>query len=227
MKRISNVLWGTVLITVGIIFALNALEIADINIFFDGWWTLFIIVPCFIDLFTEENKTGNIIGLIIGICLLLCCQGVLNFSLVFKLIIPVILVIIGLSLIFKDTLKTKIKEEIRKLNNKNPNGKEYCSTFGGQNVEFSNEKFNGCELTAVFGGLKCDLREAIIEENCVVNVSSIFGGITVYTPENVNVKIVSTSIFGGVSDGRKAKTKDAKVTIYINATCLFGGVEIK
>ena len=227
MKKMNSVLWGIVLIAIGVIFGLNALEIADINFFFDGWWTLFIIVPCFIDLFTEQEKTGNIIGLIIGVCLLLCCQGILNFSLVLKLIVPIVLVIIGLSMIFKDTIKTKIKEDVRKLNKKNPNSREYCSTFGGQDVDYSKEEFKGCELTAVFGGLKCDLKDAIIEENCVVNASVIFGGITIYTPENVNVKVVSTPIFGGVSDQRKVKSKDSKVTIYINATCVFGGVEIK
>ena len=227
MKKMGNVLWGIVLIVIGVIFGLNALEITDINIFFDGWWTLFIIVPCFIDLFIDEEKTGSIIGLLIGVCLLLCCQGILDFSLVFKLMIPIILVIVGLSMIFKDALKTKVKEDIKKLNKRNPNSKEYCSTFGGQNVDFTNEIFKGCELTAVFGGVKCNLKDATIEENCVINTSVIFGGVTIYTPENVNVKIVSTSIFGGVSDERKIKTKDSKVTIYINATCVFGGVEIK
>ena len=227
MKRIGSILWGIVLIFVGVIFGLNALEIADINIFFDGWWTLFIIVPSFINLFMDQDKTGNIIGLIIGICLLLCCRGILNFSVVLKLIVPVILIVIGLSMIFKDALKTKIKEEIKRINKRNPNTREYCSTFGEQNVDFSKEKFNGCELTAVFGGLKCDLREAVIEENSVVNISSIFGGITVYVPEDINVKIVTTPIFGGVSDDRKVKTKDSKVTLYINATCVFGGVEVK
>ena len=49
MNNYSNVLWGFVLIIIGIVFGLNALDITDINIFFDGWWTLFIIVPCFID----------------------------------------------------------------------------------------------------------------------------------------------------------------------------------
>ena len=66
MKKTSNILWGLVLVALGVIFALNALDIADFNIFFDGWWTLFIIVPCTVGLFTEREKTGNIIGTIIG-----------------------------------------------------------------------------------------------------------------------------------------------------------------
>lgn len=39
---------GIVLIILGPIVGGNTLGITNINIFFDGWWTLFIIVPCFI-----------------------------------------------------------------------------------------------------------------------------------------------------------------------------------
>ena len=66
MKKISNLLWGLIFILVGVVFGLNALGISDINIFFDGWWTLFIIVPCFIGLFNDDDKSGNLIGLIIS-----------------------------------------------------------------------------------------------------------------------------------------------------------------
>lgn len=71
MKKVSSVILGLLLIVVGVIFALNALNIADIDIFFDGWWTLFIIVPCGVGLFTEREKTGNLIGIAIGVFLLL------------------------------------------------------------------------------------------------------------------------------------------------------------
>ena len=225
MNKIGNLLWGLVFIIVGIIFGLNVLDITNINIFFDGWWTLFIIVPCFIGLFKDKEKTGNLIGLIIGVCLLLGCMGIVEFTLIWKLMVPAILVMIGLSFIFKDTLSSKVKKEIKKLNKTET--KEYCSCFSGQTIDFNNEEFKGCSISAVFGGVKCDLKNAIIKDDVVINANSIFGGITIYVPEGVNVKIGSTSIFGGVSDERKNKTNDAKYTVYINATSMFGGVEIK
>lgn len=223
--KLSNVLWGIVLIVVGVIFGINALDIADINIFFDGWWTLFIIVPCFIGLFSDKDKSGNVIGLIIGICLLLGCQDIIDFDLIWKLMLPVILVSIGLSFIFKDAFNNKVNKEIKRLNKNG--GKEYCATFGGQTVDYTKEEFDGCTLTAVFGGVKCDLKAAVIKGDTVINTSAIFGGVTIIVPDDVNVKISSTPIFGGVSDERKNKTTDAKYTIYINATSIFGGVEIK
>ena len=225
MNKISNLLWGLVFIVVGVIFGLNALNITDINIFFDGWWTLFIIVPCFIGLFKDEDKTGNLIGLIIGVCLLLGCIDIVEFALIWNLMVPAVLVMIGLSFIFKDDLNSKVRKEIKKLNKTET--KEYCSCFSGQTIDFNNEEFMGCSVSAVFGGVKCDLRNAIINSDVVINATSIFGGITIYVPESVNVKISSTSIFGGVSDERKNKTKDSEHTIYVNTTSMFGGVEIK
>ena len=75
MKKANSFFWGLALVAVGVFLGLNAFGITDINIFFDGWWTLFIIVPCTIGLFTDYDKTGNLIGILIGLVLLLCCQG--------------------------------------------------------------------------------------------------------------------------------------------------------
>ena len=228
MKKIANVLWGIVLITIGVIIGLNALDITHINIFFSGWWTLFIIIPCFIGLFNEKDKTGNIIGLFIGIVLLLCAQNLLRFDIVWKLALPTILVIIGISIIFKNSLNSKFNNEIEKINQISNKDSEYCSTFSSQDIGFENQEFKGANLTAVFGGVKCDLRKSIINEDQVVNCSAIFGSIEIIPSEEINIKVKSNSIFGGVSNERKNKeiNKELK-TVYINAFCLFGGVSIK
>lgn len=228
MNKFKNFLWGIVLIILGVILGLNALDITHINIFFDGWWTLFIIVPCFIGLLTEPGKTGNFIGLVIGVVLLLCCLNVLNFELVWKLLLPAILIIIGLSFLFKDSLHSKINKEIKKINQSKNKENEYCSTFSSQDVDYDDEVFQGANLTSVFGGLNLDLRKSTIKENQVINCSAIFGGIDIYVPKNVKVKVKSNSIFGGVDNHHKHDEKsEDKHTLYINSTCLFGEVEIK
>ena len=227
MKKSRNILWGLVLIILGLIFGGNALGITDINLFFDGWWTLFIIIPCFIGLFKENEKTGNVIGLLIGVALLLACQDVIDFNLIGKLWLPIVLVCIGASIIFKDVIGGKVNEQIKKLNENKTNQNEYCATFSGQDIKLDGEKFTGADLTAVFGGIECDLRKAVIESDVVINASSIFGGIDIFVPENVKVKVKSSSIFGGVSDKKKHSENAEANTVYINATCLFGGVEIK
>lgn len=224
MKNMSKMLWGILLIIMGITIALNSLEIMDINIFFSGWWTLFIIIPCFISLFDEkEGKTGNIIGLFIGIFLLLGAQGLLPFEIILKLIVPSILICIGLSLIFKNAIQ---KEIVEKIKIGRQNGLEnMTATFSEQKFEREEEEFNGANLDAVFGSITLDLRDAKLKEETIIEASAIFGGITIITPKDATVRVRPTSIFGGTTN--IASKKDAKKIIYINAFSLFGGIEIK
>lgn len=225
MKKISSVIWGIVLIAVGAIFALNALNITKIEVFFDGWWTLFIIVPCAVGLFTDREKTGNIIGLAIGVFLLLCCQDILSFSMLWKLFVPAIIVLIGLKLIFNGLFGNKANEIIAKIKRNGGELKAACATFSGCDLNYDGEIFEGAELTAVFGGVECDLRNAVIEKDCAIQVSAIFGGIDILVSDTVNVKVNSNCIFGGISN--KTSVHNGAPTIYVNGTCMFGGVEIK
>ncbi len=107
MKNFGNVLWGIVLIIIGIIVGGNALGITNINIFLMDGGHFLSSLPCFIGLFKEREKTGNIIGLLIGVALLLSCQNILDFDMIWKLALPAVLIIMGLSFIFKDTFDKK------------------------------------------------------------------------------------------------------------------------
>lgn len=201
MKKTSAVLWGIVLIAAGVIWALNEFNIMHINIFFDGWWTLLIIVPCAIGLFTEREKTGNLFGIVIGGLLLLCCRDILSFSVLWKLLVPAIIVIVGLKLLLTGLFGNKANEIIKqqKLEGKAP--KTGCAIFSGYDLNYGGEVFEGAELTAVFGG------------------------IDILVPNNVNVKVNANSIFGGVSN--KTAVHPTAPTVYIGGTCIFGGVDIK
>lgn len=227
MKRISSVLWGVVLIAVGVVLALNAFEITRINLFFDGWWTLIIIVPSVIGLFTDYDKSGSIIGICIGVFLLLCCQGVLNFGMFWKLLIPMIVVVIGVKMILGNLSGDKGEQVFKRLKAENGEIRNGAAVFSGATMDYTGEVFEGAELEAVFGGMKCDLRNAVIQSNCVIHASAVFGGIDIYVPENVNVKVNSHSIFGGVSGKEHRNHPENSYTLYLNATCMFGGVEVK
>ena len=60
----------------------------------------------------------------------------------------------------------------------------------------------------------------------MIEANSIFGGITLYVPKNICVKITSVPIFGGVSDERRERNTTSENTLYIKANCMFGGVTI-
>lgn len=227
MKKSKTIIWGIILIIAGILLAVNSLGIADINIFFDGWWTLIIIIPCFIGLFTESDKVGNLIGILIGVFLLFCCQNILSFDLFLKLVFPIVIIAVGAKMIFgsfKSSKSTKVMDEVV---SSGGNVRNTTATFSGQDVNYSGEIFSGAEYNAIFGGIKCDLRGAVIDKDCVIKATAIFGGIDIFLPPNVNVKVNSNSFFGGISNKAHQNSSANTVTIYIEGTCLFGGVDIK
>lgn len=218
MKKISTVIVGIVFIVVGVIVGLNSFGITNINIFFDGWWTLLIIIPAINGLVTNEEKTGSIIWLIIGIALLLGCQDLISFDILWKLTLPVILVFIGLSIVFNNNGKKGSKDT---------DDNEYCACFSGQTIKYDGKDFKGAEVNAIFGGITIDLTNAKVKDGAVIDATAVFGGVTILIPEDLKVEIKSTSVFGGVSDKTKNKEKKDKVTLHVNGCSIFGGVDIK
>lgn len=222
MKKLNRALWGIVLAAAGVLFALNALEITKIDVFFDGWWTLFILIPCFVGLFTERDKTGNIIGLLVGVFLLLCSRDILDFSMVWKLLLPAILFIIGIKMICSSIWGKKTDA----LPTKAGSGPVIArAIFGGRDLNYEGQVFEGGEITAIFGGVDCNLKNAIIKKDCAIRATAIFGGIDILVPANVNVVVNSVSVFGGFSNETVAQPDVP--TIYIKGFCMFGGVDIK
>ena len=59
MKQFRSIIWGIAIIALGVILGGNALGWFSIDIFFDGWWTLFIIVPSAIKLVFLCNFKKN------------------------------------------------------------------------------------------------------------------------------------------------------------------------
>lgn len=227
MKRRNQVLWGVILVGIGLLLGLNALGITHINLFFDGWWTLFIIVPCAVGLVSGKDVTGNLIGIGIGAFLLLCCQDILDFGTLWKLVFPVIIVLFGVKMIFGSRLDRASSDVIKRIQAGSGQVPYGTAVFTGEKMNFSGEVFHGAELNAVFGGVDCDLRNAIIDQDCVIQASAVFGGIDIYVPANVNIKVSSNSIFGGVSNKTANYHDELAPTIYIKCNCMFGGVDIK
>lgn len=225
MKTFKNLFLGIFFIAVGIIFALNTIGITDIDIFFDGWWSLFIIVPSFLSLIADRDKSGAIIGLVLGVSLLLAAQNVIEYSSIIKLILPLILVIIGIKLILSTVFKKAGKNN--NFIQQTLAGKEYSAVFSGHELKFDNEIFEGATLNAVFGGIDCDIRNAIIENDVFIKASAVFGGIDIILPDNVNVKTKTSALFGGVSEKKKRQCIEGAKTVYINADTIFGGIDIK
>jgi predicted membrane protein len=226
-SKFSNVMWGFIFIIVGIFYAGNTFNLWDFKLFFDGWWTLFIIIPCLIGIVENGFSTGNTIGLIVGILLLLSSQGIINSRIISKLIVPVIFILIGIKIIFKDSFFNKTMYKSNDMNINRDGCLEYTAILSSQKDTYPNQQFYGASILAILGGMELNLMNARINEDIVINSTSIFGGVDIIVPSNVNVKISSIPIFGGASNKARPCMNANAPTIYINATCIFGGLDSK
>ncbi|MDD5935838.1 MAG: LiaF-related protein [Clostridiales bacterium] len=286
-KNTSNYLIGGIFVLLGIFLAGRATGFINFSIFFDGWWSLFVIVPCFISLFGNNgDKTGSLIGLCIGLLLLLSAQDIIQWRMFGPLCGAAILILVGARMLFPkkqikyDDVNYKTYEnntnqgsQQNQQNNyqqnytqngtSNPSGYSYTYTnqdnsnpfeknysnsqqnyqsarqsggsvactavFSGRELHFDNEVFSGAVLSAVLGGIEIDLRNAIIRENVVIEAKAIMGGIDIYVPNYVRVVVNCTPILGGVDNKTVTPmgANEQTITIYLNATCVLGGIDVK
>lgn len=228
-KQIKPIIWGIAIIALGVIYGGNAIGLFNFNVFFDGWWTLFIIIPSAISLLTEREKLGSLTALAVGVILLLAAQDVFSYDVAWKAILAVVLIVIGLSIIVKSTFHNKNDKEVEKKvkdlgDDKNMDSQ--VAVFSGSDRAYNNEAFPGSNLTAIFGGVEVDLRNAIFTKDTVIKAFCLFGGIDIKVPEDIQIKTRSGFIFGGISDERKDDSNKGKHTIYIDAAGGFGGISI-
>ena len=222
MKKLTGIIIGAILIACGVVYILDIFGIADINFSFDGWWALFIIVPCFSGLFTNKEKFGNLLGLTCGILLLLAAQDVFDYKMVWKTVVPIIIILLGIKLIVKSTSSQKASTYTEK------GQKENIAAFSSKTIDFADEEITVAKIGAVFGGAKCNLTDAKIKDGSQLDLFCAFGGADIIVPENVNVEVNTFCLFGGISDKRVIKPVDKDgVTLKINGFCIFGGADIK
>ena len=216
-KTLSRILWGIILIAIGVLLGLHHLDLLPFDLFFDGWWSLFIIVPSVMGLITDKNKWGAFIGLLFGVFFLLSAQNVLHIQLLWKLILPVVIVLIGLKMLWGNREKKH-----------GPYVSSRCvAVFAGQELRCDGQQFRDMDVTAVFGGVEVFAANAIITKDCTLNIAAVFGGVEVYLPANVNVIVASHGIFGAVENLRQLPPVEGLPTVTINAEAVFGGVDIQ
>lgn len=229
MDKTRSIIWGIAIVALGIIFGGNALGLFSLNIFFDGWWTLFIIIPSIISLFTDKEKLSSLGFLAAGVILLLAAQNVFSYDVAWKAILAVVLILIGISIIIKNIFHNKNDKEVAKKIEDLKNDKvmdSQMAIFSGNDRVYNDEVFSGSNLVAVFGGVDLDLRNAKFTKDTIIKAFCLFGGIDIKVPADVQVKIKSGFIFGGISDERKSNSNKSKHTIYLDAAGGFGGINL-
>lgn len=216
MKKANGVFIGLLFIVVGLLYACSALDLFHFSIFFPGWWTLFIIIPCLYALTRKnEDKTGPVIGLAIGICFLINAQD-FSFHIDFwPMAVAVLCIVIGYRMIVPQKKKEHKKSGYTDHTyNAGGNGNNQTATgtegTNGNNGAF----FNGASAGAgtYTGGTG------------YVNASAIFGGKDIRVDNECFTGADITVVMGAVD----LNLKNAIISedVYINISAVMGGIDI-
>lgn len=216
-EKLANILWGLLWIGIGVFVFGKVMGFWEVPVLFPGWWTLLIIFPSFVSMIKNGIRPVNSIFMLCGVLLLLERNHVIESGTLGKILVPAIFFIIGVCILLR-SLFGGTKQHY--------NGSEgYSATFAGNVITATESPFTGCEADAVFGGLDLDLTGVTIEDGAVIEASAIFGGIDIKVPAGVNVKVKRTELFGGAKS--RVSNQSGAPVLYVNALCMFGGVDIK
>lgn len=218
---------GIVLIVLGGLFLLDNYGIVNFSLpdFLWHWEYILIALGVFF-LVTSKNKTAGTILIVVGL-----------FNL-YPEFWPLLLVALGIYIILKRNGEHKNFKKNISANEDTDNKKENSinsiddvSIFGGGTKHFTTNNFTGGNITAIFGGSEIHLENCQLSEgDNVLDLFSMFGGYTLYVPQDWNIIIDVVPIFGGFSDKRikdPNRVYDDSRTLIIKGMVLFGGGEVK
>lgn len=102
--------------------------------------------------------------------------------------------------------------------------------FAGEEHIFLDELFPGGRINLVFSGIKIDLRKTkLADGDTYLYVDSVFGGTTLFVPDNWNIIFEVDKVAGGTDDKRfiDSSSVDPSRRLIIKGSCVFSGIEIR
>ncbi len=219
---------GAFLILVGISGIFNIFG------FFNIWsflWPIFIIIIG-IYIFIRKHKTFGALLILFG--LLVLSARILSIS-VIKLFFPILLIYFGATLFgfrpkfFINKTKSSTDNKAENIDTVTTNRLNKFIMFGGYENKVKSRDFEGGEVVTIFGASKIDLSDTrIAEKGGKLNVVAIFGGAEIIVPENMNVKLEGSSVFGGWEDKTNGNIKGSQESlIIIEGISVFGAISIR
>lgn len=141
---------------------------------------------------------------------------------------PVVMIVMGLVIILHRHRPHPHHYRWEKEKSSNDSMDE-SAIFGGRDISIVNDNFTGGKITSIFGGSKINLLYSKPAPGCTIEVETVFGGTKLIVPEDWNIRVEVSSIFGGFEDKRSSSVisrSDPNKTVVIKGSCIFGGGEI-
>jgi len=222
---------GLLLIIIGAIWILDNQGFIEFEL--DVWWPLILIALGLIHLAQHRRLTdpGFWILVLLGGVFLLTTNHILEWDEIWRYW-PVILILIGFSIIFQRHGRYRRPKTFDdEGEGAQPFDEDQITgsvIFGAIERKVGNKRFKGGSISTVFGGAEIDLRSAGLDEKgALLDISALFGGVEIWIPESWPIELRPSAILGGVSNKSSNGEKSSGKRLIINASAIFGGVDIK
>ena len=226
----SGIIFGGLIIAIGLFLLLDNLKIIHAR---DIWqfWPL-ILVAFGLARIVESRSPARLVwgGLVAGagVFLFLDNLDLLPPFLDFSIIWPVILIGVGGSLLLRAVERKKYLDGVSATDDA---GGNWIAVFSGGKRRIDSGEFRHADVLAVFGGFQVDLRGASIpDEQAIIDVNAMFGGVEIRVPETWTVIPKCIGIFGGVDDKTippKTEPGAKPQRLVVTGVAVFGGVSIR
>lgn len=217
--------FGVTIAALGGVLLLRNLEIIK----FDSWhlfwgtvWAVGLVLAGLTTIISSRKVLTRAWGLLLmatSVSIGLNTYGIIDVS-IWKLFWPVTLIAIGLMVSVGSGGRKRSKKSAAA-----DSGSEKIAIFYGEESRVKGD-YTGGSVTAIFGGVELDLRQAKVKDGAVIDVFTFCGGVNINMPDDVIVKNEVHGILGGSEDKTVSKSS-AKKTIYLRGECVLGGLEVK
>ena len=227
----AHLLLGIVLMFLGLFLIADLADIIPWRLrdFLFTWQALLIILGI-VFLSNKDKKGTGIILIAVGSFFLI--PRVIDVPYCWRSMFwPAMLILLGLVVIFGSQRSSGSGRYFggHKRKGSSEDYLDDVDIFGGGDRVIQSQNFRGGKITHIFGGSKYDMTNArLAPGKNNLEIVWIFGGSKFIIPEDWDVKVEITSIFGGFSDKRVRSmvVKENDRSIVISGTCIFGGGEI-
>ena len=248
----KKIVIGVIIVMLGVFLLFRNLGFIpyEISHWVFSWQSLLIAIGAIL-LFDRktDNKTAGVILILVGSVFLIPKINFLDVSLS-AMLIPALVIATGVVFIiwvttkknwwWKDHIKnhSEWKEcdyTKKSFNTMSDNGNGYFKreyVFDGSKEKWTYGKLRNVEIEAVFSGVELDFTQAELADDVKVavhiKVKSVFSGITLYVPDDWNIMIQKTGVFGGFVDQRPRNIKvNEEKRVILEVEAVFGGGEMR
>ncbi len=226
----GQVVIGLLVVAFGVLFLLDNLNIIYLRhvIFF---WPLAFVASGLVALCSDGPRSGRITGIVLIAIGLAMTLNRLGYGFIgWRTFWPIVMIGLGGLILYRTLGGHRVIRvsagPYTKDGAKADNVIDITAILGGFERRVGTPDFRGGEITAIMGGCSLDLRDCGLASEAVINVSAIWGGITIKVPPDWTVVLHGTPVMGGFTE-KTARPPDNRKRLVVTGYAIMGGVEVR